>query len=180
MPSAARPNPYWGGGKCGSRQASSWYSPLWVLARAGIARLPTRQLWAVLTTLQREHAHNLFLQIGLDTGLIGMMVFIALFVVALLVVWRGNTRANDPRTGNRACGCARGHCCTWDVGCGVLGGARRSFDVDCAGGCRRLRRARTPQRRARSLNFDCPCHYAIMLDAFHLALDQRDVNPRSA
>ncbi len=39
------------------------------------------------------HAHNLYLQAGLDLGIFGMAAFIALFAGALALAWRGTGRA---------------------------------------------------------------------------------------
>ncbi len=39
------------------------------------------------------HAHNLYLQAGLDLGVFGMAAFTALLAGALVAAWRGTTRA---------------------------------------------------------------------------------------
>lgn len=47
----------------------------------------------LLTTPQRQHAHNLFLQIGFETGLVGLGAFAALCAYALYATWHALTRA---------------------------------------------------------------------------------------
>lgn len=49
----------------------------------------------VLQPVQQAHAHNLFLQVGLDTGLVGLGAFVILWVFAVKAAW-GAYR--EPRT----------------------------------------------------------------------------------
>lgn len=53
------------------------------------------QLAKVLAPTQQAHAHNLFLQVGLDSGIVGLGAFLILWGYAVNAAWRAY---HDPRT----------------------------------------------------------------------------------
>lgn len=84
-----------------------WWQAAQLLARSpqgvgtdGFRAIAETDLAEVLSAPQRAHAHNLFLEIGLDTGVIGLGGFIVIAAMAIISAWRvyrrpgaGNERA---------------------------------------------------------------------------------------
>jgi putative inorganic carbon (HCO3(-)) transporter len=72
-------------------------APLVGTGLAGYPRFAEARFPPMLGEVQFSHAHNLFLQVALDTGLIGAFAFLAMMVIGVLGVWIAY-RSNRERT----------------------------------------------------------------------------------
>jgi putative inorganic carbon (HCO3(-)) transporter len=63
-------------------------SPLVGIGLGAYPQVAATQLSGILTGPALSHAHNIFLQVALDTGLIGLAAFIGLLVIAIRLLWR--------------------------------------------------------------------------------------------
>lgn len=67
----------------------------WGLGVDGFKYVAETRLTDVLAAPQRGHAHNLFLQIALDTGVVGLLAFIITAGFAVRQAWRVFRRSTD-------------------------------------------------------------------------------------
>jgi len=74
----------------------------------GLNNLPVIEPFYLVTLWPIAHAHNVFLQTGIDQGGLGLVAFLAIFVLAFWMGWRAYRGSDDPNLRTVMLGCLGG------------------------------------------------------------------------